>query len=120
MTRIYGVAFEQKEELEGHLKMLEEAAKRDHRKLGKELELFQITQEYGGGLVLWMPNGAFIRKTIEDFWRDEHLRARLQLPVHAARGPGDPVGPLRSQPELPRLHVFAPWRSKGRCISSSR
>jgi threonyl-tRNA synthetase len=74
MTRIYGVAFEQKEELEGHLKMLEEAAKRDHRKLGKELELFQITQEYGGGLVLWMPNGAFIRKTIEDFWRDEHLR----------------------------------------------
>lgn len=79
MTRIYGVAFETKEELEAHLKMLEEAAKRDHRKLGRELELFQITQEFGGGLVLWMPNGAFIRKTIEDFWRAEHLRRGYQF-----------------------------------------
>jgi threonyl-tRNA synthetase len=79
LTRVYGVAFESKEELEAHLKMLEEAAKRDHRRLGRELDLFTITQEYGGGLVLWLPNGAFIRKQIEDFWRAEHLKRGYQL-----------------------------------------
>jgi threonyl-tRNA synthetase len=79
LTRIYGVAFATKEELEAHLQMLEEAARRDHRRLGKDLELFQITPEYGGGLVLWMPNGAFIRKQIEDFWREEHLRRGYEL-----------------------------------------
>ena len=79
LTRIYGVAFETKEDLEAHLKMLEEARKRDHRKLGKELELFRITGDYGGGLVLWLPNGAFIRKQIEDFWRESHLKAGYEL-----------------------------------------
>ncbi len=73
LTRVYGLAFETKDELEAHLALLEEAAKRDHRRLGKDLELFQITPEYGGGLVLWLPNGAFIRKQIEDFWRESHL-----------------------------------------------
>ena len=73
LTRIYGVAFEKKEELEAHLQMLEEAKKRDHRRIGKDLELFLITQEYGGGLVTWLPNGAYIRKEIEDFWRSAHL-----------------------------------------------
>ncbi|MEN0061207.1 MAG: threonine--tRNA ligase [Myxococcota bacterium] len=73
LTRIYGVAFDSKEDLEAHLEMLEEAKKRDHRRIGKDLELFHITQEYGGGLVLWLPNGAFIRKQIEDFWREQHL-----------------------------------------------
>jgi len=73
LTRVYGLAFESKEELEAHLKLLEEAARRDHRRLGKDLELFSITQEYGGGLVTWLPNGAFIRKQIEDFWREQHL-----------------------------------------------
>ena len=74
LTRIYGVAFETKEELEAHLHLLEEAKKRDHRRIGKDLELFRITGEYGGGLCTWLPNGAFIRKEIEDFWRAEHLR----------------------------------------------
>lgn len=73
LTRVYGLAFESKEELEAHLKLLEEAARRDHRRLGRELELFQITPDYGGGLVLWLPNGALIRKQIEDFWRETHL-----------------------------------------------
>lgn len=73
LTRIYGVAFESKESLDAHLLMLEEAKKRDHRRLGKDLELFRMTQEYGGGLVTWMPNGSMIRKQIEDFWRDVHL-----------------------------------------------
>ncbi len=79
LTRIYGLAFETKDELEAHLKLLEEAARRDHRRLGKELELFSITQDYGGGLVLWLPNGAFIRKQIEDFWREMHLARGYEL-----------------------------------------
>ena len=73
LTRVYGLAFESKDELEAHLKLLEEAARRDHRRLGKDLELFSIQQSYGGGLVLWLPNGALIRKQIEDFWRETHL-----------------------------------------------
>ena len=73
LTRIYGVAFESRDELDAHLEMLEEAKKRDHRRIGKDLELFRITQEYGGGLVIWLPNGAFVRKQIEDFWREAHL-----------------------------------------------
>jgi len=73
LTRIYGVAFAKKDELTAHLELLEEAKKRDHRRIGKDLELFRITSEFGGGLVLWMPNGAFIRKNIEDFWRETHL-----------------------------------------------
>ena len=79
LTRVYGVAFETKDDLEAHLHQLEEAAKRDHRRIGKDLQLFRITQEYGGGLVLWLPNGAFIRKTIEDYWRETHLARGYDL-----------------------------------------
>lgn len=67
LTRIYGVAFESKRELDDYLKMLEEAEKKDHRKLGKELELFIISEEVGKGLPLWLPDGAFIRKKLEDY-----------------------------------------------------
>ncbi len=79
LTRVYGIAFESKEELEAHLHLLEEAKKRDHRRIGKDLELFRITQQYGGGLVLWLPNGAFIRKQVEDFWREAHLKHGYEL-----------------------------------------
>lgn len=79
LTRIYGVAFEKRAELDAHLEMLEEAKKRDHRRIGKDLELFRITPEYGGGLVLWLPNGAFIRTRIEDFWREAHLAAGYEF-----------------------------------------
>ncbi len=74
LQRIYGVAFETKEELDNYLKKLEEAAKRDHRKLGRELDLFSIHEEAGPGLVLWHPKGAVIRRVIEDFWKDEHIK----------------------------------------------
>ncbi|MBT9131129.1 MAG: Threonine--tRNA ligase 1 [candidate division WS2 bacterium] len=74
LQRIYGTAFFTREELDGFLKQREEALKRDHRKLGKELEFFSIEDEIGAGLVLWHPKGAMIRKIIEDFWRDEHLK----------------------------------------------
>ena len=73
MQRIYGYAFFTKEELDAHLHKLEEAKRRDHRKLGRELDLFSVADETGAGLILWHPKGGFIRKQIEDFWRDEHL-----------------------------------------------
>ena len=73
MQRIYGYAFFTKEELDGHLHNLEEAKRRDHRKLGRELDLFSVSDETGAGLILWHPKGGFIRKQIEDFWRNEHL-----------------------------------------------
>ncbi len=74
LQRIYGVAFDTKEALAKHLEKLEEAAKRDHRKLGRELDLFSIHEEAGPGLVHWHPKGAVIRRVIEDFWKDEHVK----------------------------------------------
>src|SRR5208283_3413600 len=87
LQRIYGTAFDTKEELKAYLDYLEEVKKRDHRKLGKELDLFSISEEIGPGLILWHPNGAIIRKTIEDFWRDEHLKAdyKILFSPHIAR-----------------------------------
>jgi len=73
MQRIYGYAFFTKDELDAHLKKLEEAKRRDHRRLGRELDLFSIADETGAGLILWHPRGGFIRKQIEDYWREAHL-----------------------------------------------
>lgn len=73
LTRIYGVAFESKKELDEYLNNLEEAKNRDHRKLGKELDLFHIDEVVGLGLPLWHPKGALLWRIIEDFWYKEHL-----------------------------------------------
>ncbi len=87
LWRIYGTAFFKKEDLEEHLRRLEEAKKRDHRRLGKDLELFSIEEEVGPGLILWHPKGALVRKIIEDFWKEEHLKRGYELVVtpHIAR-----------------------------------
>ena len=74
MQRIYGTSFFTQEELDAFLKQREEAAKRDHRKLGKELDLFSIQEDFGQGLVLWHPKGGVIRKEIEDFMRAELIK----------------------------------------------
>ena len=79
LQRIYGTAFQTKEDLEAYLVKLEEAKKRDHRKLGKELDLFSITEEVGPGLVIWHPKGARIRLEIENFWRNQHLANGYEL-----------------------------------------
>ncbi len=79
LQRIYGTAFPTQEELESHLARLEEAARRDHRVLGKQLDIFSIHDEAGPGLIFWHPKGALIRLTIEDFWRQEHLRRGYQF-----------------------------------------
>ena len=74
LQRIYGIAFDTREALAEHLKKLDEAAKSDHRKLGRELALFSFHEEAGPGLVHWHPKGAVIRRVIEDFWKDEHVK----------------------------------------------
>jgi len=74
LQRIYGVAFPKKSQLEEYLLRIEEAKKRDHRRLGRELDLYSINDEIGPGLILWHPKGGFIRYKIEEFWRQEHLQ----------------------------------------------
>jgi len=74
LQRIYGTAFFTKQELDNYLLLLEEAKKRDHRRLGPELDLFSFNEDLGGGLVLWHPKGAVIRYVIENFWREEHVK----------------------------------------------
>ncbi|MBW7956974.1 MAG: threonine--tRNA ligase [Deltaproteobacteria bacterium] len=79
LQRVYGTAFARKEDLKAHLERLEEAKRRDHRKLGKELDLFSTGEDIGSGLVLWHPNGATVRRLIEDFWKAEHVKADYSI-----------------------------------------
>ncbi|MBR1980449.1 threonine--tRNA ligase [Candidatus Proelusimicrobium excrementi] len=95
MQRIYGIAFETKDELKAYIKQQEEAAKRDHRKLGAELQLFNINDDVGPGLVLWLPKGGMLRKVLEDWIKDENLK----------RGYG-----IVTTPHIARLHL---WQKSG-------
>jgi threonyl-tRNA synthetase len=79
LQRIYGTAWESKSDLEAYLKKLQEIEKRDHRRLGKELDLYSIHEEAGAGLIYWHPKGARVRLAIEDFWRSEHLKNGYEL-----------------------------------------
>ena len=74
LQRIYGTAFESKEELEAHLERLAEAERRDHRTIGRQLNLFTVHEEIGPGLIVWHPKGGVMRSLIEDYWRDIHYR----------------------------------------------
>lgn len=79
LQRIYGISFPTKKQLDDYLNFLEEAKKRDHRKLGKQLDLFSIHEEAGAGLIYWHPKGARIRLEIENFWREEHLKNGYEI-----------------------------------------
>ncbi len=79
LQRIYGVSYPKKAMLDDYLARLEEAKKRDHRVIGKQLELYAINEEVGAGLVLWLPKGARVRNEIENFWREEHLKFGYEL-----------------------------------------
>jgi len=81
LQRIYGTAFFNKKDLDHHLQLLEEARRRDHRRLGRELDLFSVADEIGGGLIIWHPPGALLRVTLEEFERQEHLRRGYQLVI---------------------------------------
>lgn len=79
LQRIYGVSYPKQSQLDDYLHRLEEAKRRDHRVIGKQLELFGITEDVGAGLILWLPKGSRIRLEIENFWRTEHLRNNYEL-----------------------------------------
>lgn len=79
LQRIYGTAFETQEALDEYLERLEEARRRDHRVLGRELDLFSIHEETGPGLIIWHPKGARIRGIVEDYWKEEHYKAGYDL-----------------------------------------
>jgi threonyl-tRNA synthetase len=87
LQRIYGTAWNDKKELKAYITRLEEAKKRDHRKLGKELDLYTMNDDIGPGLILWHPKGARIRHLIEEFWKNEHFANGYELVYtpHAAR-----------------------------------
>ena len=87
LSRVYGLAFETPADLDAYLVQREEAKKRDHRKLGKELDLITIQDEIGPGLVLWHPKGSLIRLLIENFWREQHIKDGYDLVYspHVAR-----------------------------------
>jgi threonyl-tRNA synthetase len=79
LTRIYGTAWETPKDLKAYLTFLDEVEKRDHRRLGKELDLYSIHEEAGAGLIYWHPKGGRIRAAIEDFWRTEHFRNGYEI-----------------------------------------
>ncbi len=88
LQRIYAISFPTQEELDTHIEKLEDAKRRDHRKLGPLLGLFSLSEELGSGLLLWHPKGAILRRTIEDYWLDTHFKAGYELVYtpHIARG----------------------------------
>jgi len=79
LTRVYGTSFPSKKELKKYLNFLEEAKRRDHRKIGKSLELFEINEQVGPGLVLWYPKGTTLLQVIKEYWIKEHLKRGYQL-----------------------------------------
>lgn len=79
LQRIYGTAWNRSQDLDSYLERLAMARDRDHRRLGRELDLFSFSDQLGGGLVLWHPKGAVIRTAIEDYWREQHRRGGYQL-----------------------------------------
>jgi threonyl-tRNA synthetase len=87
LQRVYGTSFPTQAELDAHLARLEEIKRRDHRKVGKDLDLISVQDEIGPGLVLWHPKGAAIRLQIENFWREEHIKGGYELVYspHVAR-----------------------------------
>ena len=79
LTRVYGIGFRKPLELDAYLKLLEEAEKRDNRKLGKELDLFSVHEEAGPGLVYWHPMGGRFRVALESWWREEHYKNGYEI-----------------------------------------
>ncbi|MFQ5924897.1 MAG: threonine--tRNA ligase [Dehalococcoidia bacterium] len=112
LQRIYGVAFETEEELARHLERLAEAAKRDHRRLGRELDLFSFHEEAGPGLVHWHPKGAVVRRLIEDFWIEEHLKRGYEI-VYSPHIAKIDLWKRSGHWELYREHLYSPMDVEG-------
>jgi threonyl-tRNA synthetase len=112
LQRIYGVAFDTQEALDEHLHKLEEAQSRDHRRLGRDLDLFSIHDEIGPGLVNWHPKGAMVRLLIEDFWRGEHLRRGYDI-VYSPHIAKLDLWKTSGHWELYREHLYSPMDVEG-------
>ena len=119
LQRIYGTAFFTKKDLDEYLAKLEEAKKRDHRKLGQELDLFSIQELAGPGLIFFHPKGGIIRKLIEDWMRDQYLKRGYSLVYtpHVMRARS--VEGLRPPEFLRGEHVHAAWSWTTPSIGSS-
>ena len=118
MQRVYGVAFDSKKELDEYFVRLEEAKKRDHRKLGQELDLFSINPDsVGGGLILWHPKGGLIRHLVEEYCKKQHLEAGYDFVYTPAHRSSQPLGDERPSGFLRREHVRARSKSTSSCIT---
>jgi threonyl-tRNA synthetase len=105
LQRIYGIAYWDTRELEERLKFYEEVKRRDHRKLGAELEMFLIDEDIGGGLVLWLPKGGAYRKVLEDFLEGRTHKEGLSTGLYTPCGKGKPMANQRALRVLPSEHV---------------
>ena len=103
LQRIYGTAWESPEQLAEHKRRKEEALRRDHRRIGKDLDLFSIEDEAGAGLVFWHPRGAHMRLLIEEFWRQAHFEGGYELlytPTWRTSASGRPQATSTSTPSM--------------------
>ena len=112
LQRIYGTSFPTKAELDAHLARLEEIKRRDHRKVGKELDLISIQDEIGPGLVLWHPKGAAIRLLIENFWREQHIKDGYEL-VYSPHVARLDLWKTSGHVDYYRENMFAPMKLEG-------
>ncbi len=109
LQRVYGTTFPTREELDAYLRQLEEARRRDHRRLGRELDLFSIEDAVGPGLIHWHPKGARVRCLIEEFWRREHFRAGYQMLFSPHIGRAD-LWATSGHLDFYRESMYAPMR----------
>jgi threonyl-tRNA synthetase len=112
LQRIYGTSFPTKEQLDTHLARLEEIKRRDHRKVGKELDLISVQDEIGPGLVLWHPKGATVRLLIENFWREEHIKDGYEL-VYSPHVARLDLWKTSGHVDYYRDNMFAPMKVEG-------
>jgi len=112
LQRIYGTCWPTKEELKSYLERLEEAKKRDHRKLGKELDLYSMSEDIGPGLILWHPKGSRVRYEMEEFWRSEHYKNGYEL-VYTPHAAKVDLWETSGHMEFYRENIFSPMDVEG-------
>ncbi|MBV51601.1 MAG: threonine--tRNA ligase [Nitrospinae bacterium] len=113
LQRIYGTAWNTDKELRIYLKRLEEAKKRDHRKLGKELDLFSVSDDIGPGLILWHPKGSRIRCLMEDFWKAEHFANGYEM-VHSPHAAKVDMWKTSGHMDFYKDNIFSPMDIEGK------
>jgi len=113
LQRIYGTAWHDKKELKAYLNRLEEAKKRDHRKLGKELDLYSMSEDIGPGMILWHPKGARIRYLMEEFWKQEHYNNGYEL-VYTPHAAKTDLWKISGHMEFYKENIFSPMDIEGK------